>query len=353
MSDTENTNVQLGDVDKTIAQLGSMYMRVAGIAEENVPEKLTWAVYPSLENERTKKHDLPGGDDDDWVVTEKIHGANFCVHWVADEKRFRFYTRNHELGGEADFHGFRARKFPWLGAIAEELKEDVLVYGEVYGKWFPGEKGQLVNRGGAVQRGICYSPKLEFIAFDVRCKKGGFWSFWAARAFCKSFGIDFVDVSFIGKKHEAYEFVLKNVDTFKTTRQQPGAENTPYYAPIAEGLVLRHTERHFLVKWRSKEFREVVHGNKSKVHKDVEEEPKKVDDAEPYITVARLNNVRSKMTETFAKENIGAFIRAFALDIEKEMKADGLVFNGKVYNRALGAVVKGEMEAAEKEEQGE
>lgn len=109
-----------------------------------------------------------------WVVTEKIHGANFVL--VIDERGIHAAKRKQLLGPEDDFFGhprllsrLRSRLFA-LAEAAREGRDDVaavLVYGEIFGGAYPHPDVSRVPGVEPVQTGIWYAPDVEFCAFDL------------------------------------------------------------------------------------------------------------------------------------------------------------------------------------------
>ncbi|HEY9295271.1 MAG TPA: RNA ligase family protein [Phormidium sp.] len=109
-----------------------------------------------------------------WVVTEKIHGANFCI--IADGSDVRFAKRKELLQPDEDFFGYQTLRYK----LAQQAKDifkiiqlerpetfRVSVYGELFGGEYPHPDVVPVPSVQAVQTGIYYSPKIEFCAFDI------------------------------------------------------------------------------------------------------------------------------------------------------------------------------------------
>lgn len=110
----------------------------------------------------------------DWVVTEKIHGANFGI--VTDGSEVRFAKRKEFLQLEENFFDYQSLKFPLVEQVKEIFKilqverNDLLkvfVYGELFGGEYPHPDVPAVPHVQAVQTGIYYSPKIEYCAFDM------------------------------------------------------------------------------------------------------------------------------------------------------------------------------------------
>lgn len=118
-----------------------------------------------------------------WVVTEKIHGSNFSI--ITDGSYIAFAKRKEILSFEENFFGFYLIKeelkmkteilFKDLIARFPDVKK-VTIYGELFGGYFP-EKikvNEFLNQKiagndsiSAVQKGVYYSPNLEYCVFDI------------------------------------------------------------------------------------------------------------------------------------------------------------------------------------------
>jgi Rnl2 family RNA ligase len=109
-----------------------------------------------------------------WVVTEKIHGANFC--FITDGRTVTCANRKLLLGPQDDFFHYQM--------VAERLQGRVLtlfshlcqrypgvariyVYGELFGGCYPHPQVAANPALQPIQTGIYYSPEIEFCAFDL------------------------------------------------------------------------------------------------------------------------------------------------------------------------------------------
>ena len=109
----------------------------------------------------------------DWVVTEKVHGANFC--FIVDQWGIKCAKRKEILQPEDDFFGYQIL----LENLADQIKlieslakskhqfERISIYGELCGGEYPHPDVQANPNVQAVQTGIFYSPTIEFYAFDL------------------------------------------------------------------------------------------------------------------------------------------------------------------------------------------
>ncbi len=107
-----------------------------------------------------------------WVVTEKVHGANFC--FIYEKGAFKYGKRKDYLAWTDDFFGFQLivnkiennilRLFEKLSSKINGSKH--IIYGELFGGKYPHPEVVLEKNIQAIQIGVDYSPKSQFCAFD-------------------------------------------------------------------------------------------------------------------------------------------------------------------------------------------
>jgi Rnl2 family RNA ligase len=109
-----------------------------------------------------------------WVVTEKVHGANFC--FLLDGREVRCAKRKAMLAPGEDFFGHGAVLARLEGRLAAlflaarnaiEGLATLYVYGELFGGAYPHPLVAPVPGVQAVQTGVYYAPDVEFCAFDL------------------------------------------------------------------------------------------------------------------------------------------------------------------------------------------
>jgi Rnl2 family RNA ligase len=115
-----------------------------------------------------------------WVVTEKIHGANFC--FVVDGREVRGANRRELLAEGDPFFGWQAvrdRLRPALLAAFAEVRaltpglRRLFVFGELFGGGYPHPDVAPVPGVQPVQTGVWYAPGIEFCAFDMAAERDG------------------------------------------------------------------------------------------------------------------------------------------------------------------------------------
>ncbi|AFZ17104.1 RNA ligase family protein [Allocoleopsis franciscana] len=184
----------------------------------------------------------------DWVVTEKIHGANFGI--VTDGLEVRFAKRKEFLQPEEDFFDYQSLK-PQLVEQAKEifkiLQADwddllkVFVYGELFGGEYPHPDIPAVPHIQAVQTGIYYSPKIKYCAFDMAVEMKGnlvardYLDYDKALNLFQQVGLMGTKPLFIGRYEEALAY---NPEFDSTIPALLGLPKLPF-KNHAEGIVIK------------------------------------------------------------------------------------------------------------------
>jgi Rnl2 family RNA ligase len=203
-----------------------------------------------------------------YVVTEKVHGANFCIiasfeHGLANAPTVHFAKRTAILGGvdnAEDFYSCRSsgllrtlapRGEAVLQSLAaaargagEEAPEAVHVYGELFGGSYPHPDVQRSPGIEAVQMGIWYAPDLHFMGFDVAYESVGsrtFLNYDSARDVCERCGLLFAAPLFRGSLSECLDYPIEYDTTIPARLGLPplSADAAGNGRNLAEGVVIR------------------------------------------------------------------------------------------------------------------
>lgn len=183
----------------------------------------------------------------EWLVSEKIHGANFC--FVSDGEHLRCAKRKAFLEPGEDFFDYtrvRERLAPSILRIAARLHQDMpnlsalFIYGELFGGSYPHPDVAPIAGLQPIQTGCWYSPDIEFCAFDVGYILSDdpgrlYLDQDKAQRICEDEGIGYTEPLFRGSYEEAYAYPLG----FETTL--PSKLSLPSLGPDnqAEGIVLK------------------------------------------------------------------------------------------------------------------
>lgn len=132
--------------------------------------------YNSLENVKQKlvtQIENHGYANEIYVVTEKIHGANFGIHLDNRTGEVKFSRRGDFLEEGENFYGFGGvlKAQLELAIIALGLKfpqmSTIRVYGELFGGKLEGHEALIPENVVNVQKEVQYSPNNEFMAFEL------------------------------------------------------------------------------------------------------------------------------------------------------------------------------------------
>jgi len=248
-----------------------------------------------------------GYDKGTYILTEKIHGANFGIHYK--EGQITFSRRKAYLKEDDIFcsHHMIAKDLKQAMVTLMEqsffTNNEVTVHGEIYGGMFYGEQSQGHTQ---VQAGVNYSPEVGFSAFDIKVD-GRFIA--PIDSFPMLEGAGFLTVPVIGIMNgliNAFEFPCK----FESrVPQELGL--IPKEGNFAEGVVIRPFEHErflpngtrVMFKNRTELFSERDTTRKAKVKSDLPEDVQLVlQELGTYLTRPRLNNVLSKELEITQKD---------------------------------------------------
>lgn len=182
-----------------------------------------------------------------WVVTEKIHGANFCV--AIDEHGVHAAKRKRWLDPQEDFFGHRrllTRLQGPLLALASEARQGreqgtaILIYGELFGGAYPHPQVTPVPGVEPVQTGVWYTPEVALSVFDVALVIAGkkhpeFLDFDRTLALARASGLLASEPLLVGSYRDALDFPERFSSTLPARLGLPPLPQ----ANLAEGVVLR------------------------------------------------------------------------------------------------------------------
>lgn len=289
--------------------------------------------YSSIENSYRKKYIdqiiEQGHFHEEYVVQEKIHGANFSF-WI-DENSVKCAKRTAFIGESENFYSYEfvvdkyEEKMLKLYSVLKQHFEqedvtEVAVFGELYGGLYPHQDVKDTDHS-AVQKHVYYRPDEDFIAFDIRIDDR-FLTVNEVNMFCEEVGIPYVETLFSGNLEECLKYTNEFQTTIPAKLGLPEIEGN-----ICEGVVIRPKQPIFmwngsrlLIKNKNDKFKE-KHGDKKTGNRQPREikplEPhvqKAVDNARMYVNENRLRNVLSKVGEVGSKD-FGKLMGLFTQDI--------------------------------------
>ncbi|WP_160714973.1 RNA ligase family protein [Chitinophaga solisilvae] len=249
-----------------------------------------------------------------WIVTEKIHGANFS--FVYEQRKLLFAKRKAYLSWTDDFFGFQTvvnEMEDNILRLFEQLSSDMpaqryIIYGELFGGKYPHPEVTPVPYVQAIQTGVYYAPSIRFCAFDIAVEDtaGGkqYLDYESALAYFERFGIFCAKALFSGKWNEALQVDIRINSLIPAQLRLPELDTN-----LIEGVVikpLRHsglisTDIRPIIKVKNPEFDEEQKFHEAekwsfipKVTSRSEKLSFLVEEISGYITVNRLNSAISK-----------------------------------------------------------
>jgi Rnl2 family RNA ligase len=300
--------------------------------------------YSSLENHYRQKtidfYRMHGLEKVSWVLTEKVHGANFSF-W-SDGEDFKVASRNQFVDGS----------FYSCTDIIEKHRNDVLRISAM----FPGKTvivyGELYGPG--IQKGIDYGTKKDFIVFDI--KVDGEYLPWLELEEVLDKTEELRAVPELAIVDCLTDALAYNNQFVSELGRLNGVESTDN---ITEGLVMKPLLREnfriggerVIIKSKNDKWSEK--SKKPKAPKTPTEQSPLVAAIDPYVNANRLAAVTSKMGVITPKD-FGLVIKAMTEDVIEDMVKDGEVREcwrdddetknlGKVVNSRVVPFLKAEL----------
>jgi len=266
----------------------------------------------------------------EWMVTEKVHGANFS--FVCDGKTVECQKRTSILIDES-FFNWKSVKEKYEEKILKMFRtftniKELYVFGELIGGNYPHKEVTPNNNSTQVQKGIYYTPDNEFIAFDVFALMNDDSASWvdseAVIGMCNFLSIPHVPFLFKGTLDEC----LNYSNEFQT--KVPSMLNLPEIEDnICEGVVIKPVNPLYMRQER------IIIKNKNEKWTDKARKPKKprqtfvlsdlqqkwINEYTKYLTKARFASAMSKIGEPDFKL-FGQFIKEVSTDAFKDFMDD-------------------------------
>ena len=284
--------------------------------------------FPSLENTyRQKEIDkiVMMEIKDQWVVTEKVHGANFSF-WVyknveTKEIDIKCAKRSGWIEEDEKFFNYKPvlEKYrPMLEKLRGDVLDNFVIYGELF--------------GGNIQNGMCYSLEQDFVAFDMRwINEDGSLGWALDKLTMLTLKDDYnLPVTPLIGVYDTFEEALAVEESFtsKLIRQDfDGKEehketegiviepNNAVYEPNGSRVYLKKKTKRFLEKGGKPDI-------KHKVPMLLQESVQlKLDEALLFLNNNRFDSVVSKIGEVSIKD-IGKVMGLLTQDIVVDMEKD-------------------------------
>ena len=175
---------------------------------EKMPERLSAL---NLDLAETKKLDKAT-----WVLSEKIHGANFS--FILSSDGIAYAKRKELLAWNDDFFAFQrvaerlqATLFQLLDLLGQDYSfEKAQLYGELFGGAYPHPEVEAIDGLQAIQTGIYYHPDIQFAAFDLALTDSDgqrrYLPYRDLMDYCEKLGLFYATPLLIGSLQQVLQF---------------------------------------------------------------------------------------------------------------------------------------------------
>lgn len=293
--------------------------------------------YNSIENtyrdefiSRIKGH---GFDDKEYVILEKVHGANLS-YYTNDGEAFYAAKRSGQVKPDEQFYNCQPileQILPNLKAIWADLKienddlDQLTIFGEVIGGSYPHPEVKRNPKALKVQKGIFYSPDNVFFAFDIVINARHYLDADKAIELFEKHGLLHAPILFKG----SLDACLNHPNDFDS--KVPAQLGLPEINPnIIEGVIIKPLKTLYMNNGTR-----VILKNKNEKWSEKSAFKKEIKPAEPlpekvvklqeaiatYVTENRLNNVLSKEGEVTRKD-FGRILGLFNKDVTEDFNKD-------------------------------
>lgn len=291
--------------------------------------------YNSIENTYREKvieqiH-LHGYGKDVFVVQEKVHGANFS--FICDGKSIQVAKRTTILEEGEQFNNYqyvleiyRERIMELFSLITEDIPEvhTIHIYGELFGGSYEHPDVKRLPNMVKVQKGISYSTKNDFYAFDICINQEYYLNVHQTNTYFEKTGMFYAKTLFEGSLQECLEYPNLFSTHIPIWLGLPEMETN-----FCEGVIIRPIKNkvfrngsRVILKNKNENWSEK--SNVKKVVKPIEfteEETIVWNTLLSYLTENRLINVQSKLGE-FQVKAIGKTIGFLAKDALEDFIKD-------------------------------
>jgi len=281
---------------------------------------MRFSKYPSITNSYSKRFIEQiyqcGKASGLWVANEKIYGAN-CSLWT-DGNDVKVGKRSGILphGSEGSFYrsdivlaSFQERALQVFDDIrkADHTVSHIAIQGEIYGGMYDHPDVERKDNVPRVQKGVSYSPNIEFACFDIKVFRGTSDEEGELLNYLKV--VDLCDSNDIPMPPEIVRGTLDEIlgtdDEFDSRVPGDLHDLPSIEGNTCEGIVLKPTQPAFtfagkriILKKKNDKFREREKVPKAQ-RKPPEELPEDVmavvEIGSTYVTENRLRNVISKI----------------------------------------------------------
>ena len=309
--------------------------------------------YNSIENtyrEKETNHILNYYPKEEFIIQEKAHGSNFSMFFngidIKCAKRTDFILPDEQFNNYQNIVSRYSSNIQDLYKNKCEEGDILVVYGEIIGGHYDHPEVPKKNDISKVQKGVQYSPDVEFYCFDIKIN-GEFLDMNETETLLKDHEFFYARTLFRGTFEECLKYPNDGQSKISEWLGYPPLEEDN----TLEGVVIKPVKplyqnngSRIIFKNKNEKFAE-----KTKVPKRPRKEvvplkesvQKLLDIADEYINDNRLSNVVSKLGQVTQKD-FGKVSGFFVKDIIEDMIKDGVDIDSldkidkKSFNKSLG-----------------
>lgn len=271
-----------------------------------------------------------GFGDLEYVVQEKIHGAN--LSFITDGQNILSAKRTELILDSEEFFNskfvlanYKDKILNLHKALSADINtKTVTIFGEIFGGGYPHTDIPKDDTAKLVQRGIYYCPQNDFYAFDILLNNDKYLDVETASGLFEKFGFIYAKALFKGSLKDCLAFSNEFKTTIPSEHRLPELDSN-----ICEGVVIRPIQPSFLrtgsrvlIKNKNEKWAEnnnyIDKAILSKLLHEGEELSEEAsflcEEIYKLITQNRLTNLISKIGEVNPKKDLGKVLGLFNKD---------------------------------------
>jgi len=245
-----------------------------------------------------------------WIILEKIHGANFSIITNGDD--IICCKRTGILKNDEIFFNYQKIIKKYKNDIIEIFQQikinycdvkEIQIYGEIFGGKYFDKKIKM-----CVQKEIQYHPDIEFMIYDIRInvnEKNMYLNYNdLIEIVCKT-NLKFIPILFQGTFEDTLNYDVNFITIIPRLFGLPNMDNN-----FAEGIIIKPllpiiiNEHNIIIKKKNEKFSELKN-NTNKI-KSIDEFINRV--IENDVLKMRINSIKSKYNEIMDKKKVTILI---------------------------------------------
>ena len=279
--------------------------------------------YGSIENAQNqdiiRKIKEQGFYNEEYVVQEKVHGANVC--FITNGKNIISAKRTAIISADEKFYNlqelqkkYETKIIQLFNIISKKVENisQLAVYGELFGGLYAHPAVLKVKSATRLQKGIYYSPDNDFYAFDIRINNEQYLDTDTINGFFEEAEFFYAKTLFRGTLDDCLAYPNEFQSQIAVWLGLPQIENN-----TCEGVVIRPVKPLFfknrarvMLKNKNEKWAEKSNYSARKAKKQKTEKPLPLSnlaqillkEISTYINENRLNSVLSKIGQVSQKD---------------------------------------------------